>query len=889
MRAPLLTTKLYIPPPRSHLVSRPRLLRKLDADLHGNRRLILLSAPAGFGKTTLLSEWIAACADRSEQPRFAWVSLDEHDNDRDRFFSYFIAALQTIDSSLGQTAANVLQAPLSSDATYPFEAILTSLINDLAAHPAGLVVVLDDYHLITAPLIHTAIAFVINHLPPHIRLVIAGRSDPSLPLSKWRASDRLSEVRAADLRFTPDETAAFVNHVMALGLTADQVSALDTRVEGWIAGLQLAAVSLQGRTDTAGFLATSNLAAFTGSNRFILDYLIDEVLSRQAAGVQHFLLHTAILDRLTGALCDAITGRTDGQNTLELLEQTNLFIVPLDQQRTWYRYHAIFAEFLRSRLTRTATESDLAEGHRRASRWYEGQGQLVEAVSHALHARDVEHAANLIESAAHDAMFIHGDARTLLGWLDALPEALIQVRPRLLTIQAWALLSVGQLATAEERVHTALRLASTDDAETRGEIEAAHTIISVMRGEIDHAIELAHTALSQIPARDVFVRGMVLLNLGLAHDTRGETAAAEQAYTQAVALSETSDQVFIRLMAMIQQADIKVLQGQLHAAAAMYRMILQPTNGPLLPVVNLAYASFGRLLYEWNDLDGAAQSLESCLEMGRTWASADMVLMGLIYLAHVRFAQGNTDAVRGLLDQIEPASRQHVVAPSTLNVVHAYQTRLWLRQNQLAAARRWALEYEARRDENVLPFLRPIEEATWVRVLIAQGQAARAMTVLEPLIQSTESAGQVDHLIELLTLQAWAFAAQGLTAQAEASLVHALTLAEPNGYIRTFLDAGAPVLTLLNSLAPRSNYARQLLATRTSVVTQDQSGLIEPLSDRELVVLRLIADGLSNAEIAAQLVVATSTIKTHINNLYGKLNVRSRTQAIARARELHLL
>ncbi len=885
MRAPLLTTKLYIPPPRSQLVSRPRLLRKLDADLHGNQRLILLSAPAGFGKTTLLSEWIAAYAD---QPRFAWVSLDEHDNDRDRFFSYFIAALQTVDDSLGQTAANVLQAPLSSDATYPFEAILTSLINDLAAYPTGLAVVLDDYHLITAPLIHAAISFLINHLPPHIRLVIAGRSDPLLPLPKWRASDRLSELRAADLRFTPDETATFVNHVMTLGFTSDQVDMLDARVEGWIAGLQLAAVSLQGRTDTAGFLA-----AFDGSNRFILDYLIDEVLSRQPADVQHFLLHTAILDRFTGTLCDAVTGRTDGQNTLELLEQANLFIVPLDQQRTWYRYHAIFAEFLRSRLIHSATESDLAEGHRRASRWYEGQGLLVEAVSHALQARDVEHTADLIESAAHDAMFIHGDARTLLGWLTALPEALIQARPRLLTIQAWALLSVGQLATAEENVHTALRLTPADDAETRGEIEAAHTIISVMRGEIDHAIELAHTALSQIPARDVFVRGMVLLNLGLAHDTRGEAVAAEQAYTQAIALSEASDQVFIRLMATIQLADIKVLQGQLHAAAAMYRTILQPTNGPLLPVVNLAYASFGRLLYEWNELDGAVQRLESCLEMGRTWASADMVLMGLIYLAHVRFAQGNTDAVRELLDQIEPALHQHVVAPSTLNVVRAYQARLWLRQDQLAAARRWALEYEARRAENGLPFLRPIEEATWGRVLIAQGQAVRAITVLAPLIQSTESAGQIDHLIELLTLQAWAFAAQGLTAQAEASLLRALTLAEPAGYVRTFLDAGTPLLTLLNSIAPRSNYARQLLAAsgidQAVMAAPDQSALIEPLSDRELAVLRLIAEGLSNAEIAAQLVVATSTIKTHINNLYGKLNARSRTQAIARARELQLI
>ncbi|MBP7690185.1 MAG: AAA family ATPase, partial [Thermoflexales bacterium] len=660
MRTPLLATKLYIPGPRPNRVSRPRLLHQLDADLRGNHRLILLSAPAGFGKTALLSDWIAT---HTDQPRFAWLSLDERDNDRDRFFSYFIAALQTVEAALGQTAASVLQTPLNSDATYPFEAILTSLLNDLAAQPTPLVIVLDDYQLITAPLIHTALAFLINHLPPHIRLVIAGRSDPPLPLPKWRASDRLSEIRAADLRFTPDETAAFVNRVMALGLTADQVSLLESRVEGWIAGLQLAAVSLQGRTDAASFLA-----AFTGSNRYILDYLVDEVLQRQPEDIQQFLLRTAMLDRFTGALCDAITDRSDGQSTLEHLEQANLFIVPLDQHRTWYRYHAIFADFLRSRLTHAAPQNDVADWHRRASRWYAGQGLLTEAISHALKARDFDQAATLIENAAHDAMFLYGDARTLITWLDALPAALIQARPRLLAIQAWALLITGQHAAAEERIHAALHLTPLDDAETRSEIEAAHTIISVMRGEIDHAIELAHTALPQIPVREVFVRGMVLLNLGLAHDTRGEMAAAEQAYAQAIALSEASGHAFIHLMASLQLADIKVLQGQLPAAAAMYRAMLHSTSGQPQPLINMAYASYGRLLYEWNDLDGAAQCLSKCLELGRTWASADMLLVGLIHLAHVKLAQGDEAGVRDLLAEIEPTLNQHVVAPSTLNV-----------------------------------------------------------------------------------------------------------------------------------------------------------------------------------------------------------------------------
>ncbi len=417
-------------------------------------------------------------------------------------------------------------------------------------------------------------------------------------------------------------------------------------------------------------------------------------------------------------------------------------------------------------------------------------------------------------------------------------------------------------------------------------------MIRVLRGEIEHAIEAAHTALQQIPAREVFVRGMVLLNLGLAHDTRGEVAAAEQAYTQAIALNEASDQTFIRLMATIQLADIQVLHGQLHAAAAMYRALLQPAAGVSQPspVINIAYASYGQLLYEWNDLDGAAQMLNRCLDLGHSWASADMLLVGLIHLAHVRLSQGDEAALRDILTELEPALNQQLVAPSTLNITRAYQTRLWLRQNQLDAAHRWAQAYEARRAENALPFLRPIEDATWVRVLIAQGQAARALTVLEPLIHAMDDAGQIGHLIELLALKALACTAHGLTAQAEASLIRALTLAEPSNYVRTFLDAGTPMLALLHQVAPRSDYAHQLLAASgTAEAAPDQSGLIEPLSDRELAVLRLIADGLSNAEIAAQLVVAASTIKTHINNLYSKLNVRSRTQAVARARELHLI
>ncbi|MFN8594873.1 MAG: LuxR C-terminal-related transcriptional regulator [Anaerolineae bacterium] len=884
MQVPLLATKFYIPAPRSQLVARPRLVEKLAAQVQRDRRLILLSAPAGFGKTTLLSEWIAS---QPNHPHWAWVSLDERDNDRHRFFGYVIAALQTVDTALGQTAAAVLQTPLGSDATYPFEVILTSLLNDLAACPKPIVLVLDDYQAITSVLIHTAVAFLINHVPPHVRLVIATRSDPPLPLAKWRASDRVFELRAADLRFTPDETAAFVNRVMALGLTPDQVSLLAARVEGWIAGLQLAAVSLQARTDAASFIAS-----FTGSNRYILDYLVDEVLQQQPEDIQQFLLRTAILDRFTGALCDAVTGQSHGQSTLEQLEQANLFIVPLDQHRTWYRYHSIFAEFLRSRLSHSAATDDVAEGHRRASRWYEGQHLLLEAIHHALQAHNLERAADLIEHTAHDAVFIHGDTRTLLGWFEALPQAAIQTRPRLLAIQAWALLITGQHVAAEECVHAALQLIQPEQVETRGEIEAAHTLISIMRGEIDHAIEAAHTALQQIPAREVFVRGMVLLNLGLAHDTRGEVAAAEQAYTQAIALSEASDQTFIRLMATIQLADIKFLQGQLSAAAAMYRTVLQPaaSQSQPSPVINIAYASYGQLLYEWNDLGGAAQQLSRCLELGRSWASADMVLVGLIHLAHVKLSQGDEAGVRGILAEIEPALNQHVVAPSTLNIARAYQARLWLRQNQLDTAHRWAQAYEIRRAETALPFLRPIEDATWARVLIAQGQAARAIDVLDPLLHSMENAGQIGHLIELLMLKALACAAQGLTVQAEANLARALTLAEPSHYVRTFLDAGTPLLALLHQIAPRSDYARQLIAASGAAeAVPEQSALIEPLSDRELVVLRLIAAGLSNAEIAAQLVVAASTVKTHINNLYGKLNVRSRTQAVARARELHLI
>ncbi len=928
---PLLTTKLYIPPLRPNRVPRPRLIDRLNQGLPLGHRLTLISAPAGFGKTTLLSEWVHHLKDeggmiKGESPasihpssfilhpsKVAWLSLDEGDNDPVRFWTYFITALQTVQTGIGQSALAALKspqppstAPASRSAVEWIESVLTALINELAVHRQRrpYILVLDDHHLIKTQLIHQTLTFLLDHLPPPpvgLHLVIAGRADPPLPLPRLRARDQLTELRAPDLRFTPDETAAFLNQVMNLGLSANDVAALEARTEGWIAGLQLAALSMQDRTDVSGFIA-----AFTGSNRYILDYLVEEVLRQQPEDVQRFLLQTSILDRMTGPLSDALTGRTGGQVMLERLEQANLFIVPLAQDRTWYRYHHLFAQFLRSRLRQAPTPSPaVSDLHGRASEWYEAHGLLAEAVKHALAGQNFERAAHLIEQTARQTV-MGGEASTLLGWLEALPGEIIRSRPSLCLAQGWALVIAGQSDTAEPYVQAALQAASTTDAQIRGEAAAIRSLVAVLKSA-PQAIELAHQALEHLPADDLFLRSLVALNLGLAHDMRGDITAAGQAYSEASASGQAAGNILVHLMAIVQLADLKVLQGKLHEAATIYRQAIQLATEPgkRLPIVATAHLSMGRLLYEWNDLDGATHHLTTCIELGQQWESTDISATGFVYLAHVRQAQADTAGAQALIRQAEQALQGDILSLPTISVARAYQVRLWLRQGNTEAATRlcssaiWAEEYQARQS-GVSGYLAQIEGATRVRVLMAQGKPELAIGLLDSLLQAAEAAGQTGYVIELLVLQALVLEAQGQSPQAITTLHRALTLAAPADYVRTFVDEGASMAILLNRMKNEGGrmkeYVGKLLAAFTPAVRRPvqqsypvQQPLIEFLSKRELEVLRLIAAGLSNREIAQELVITVGTVKRHVHHIYGKLEVHSRTQALAKARELGLL
>jgi LuxR family transcriptional regulator, maltose regulon positive regulatory protein len=897
VEASLIVTKLHAPQIRSGLIARPRLTERLARGL--TRRLTLLSAPAGCGKTTLLGEWLGgsrAAAERAtlSPSRIAWLSLDADDNDPARFLTYIIAALETVQSGAGGGARALLQ----SLQPVPQKAILTALINGLAAFSADTALVLDDYHCIEVQQIHDALAFLLENLPHRMHIVIASRVDPPLPLVRLRARDQLVELHTADLRFTTEETAAFLNEVMGLGLDGADVAALESRTEGWIAGLQLAATSMRDRSDVHGFIE-----AFTGSNRYILDYLAEEVLGRQTESVREFLLRTSILGRLCGSLCDAVTGRTDGQALLAKLDLSNMFTVALDEERHWYRYHTLFAEFLRNCL---GAEGETRELHRKAAGWYERNGFLADAIRHSLETRDTEPAARLIERAAWETL-MRGEIGTLQSWLSALPEDLVRAHPRLCVARAWIALTTGRLDDAEPFLQRA-----SQEAEVQGEAATIRALIAVLKGDTELAIKLSRKALESLAEEELFLRGFVVENLGLAYDTQGNIAEAEEAHARARAIGRAAGNRLLSAMAAGQLADIKVLQGKLREAADVYRQAIREATEPdaLYPIAAMIYSGLGRVLYEWNDLDSAAHNVSTAIDVGRLFESADTLVTCLIYLAQVRHAQGDAVSAKDLALQSERAMHGNVLSRPSIMLAKAYGARLWIRQGNIDVAAAWADEYLARpRDAPGYPgYLRQIEATTWARVLMAQGKPELAAGAVTPLMQSAETTGRTGNVIELLALLALAFDAQGQSAQASTLIHRALTLAEPEGYTRLFVDEGRPMSALISRSVsqfekkPQAGHKKLLAyidrlqavfsgmaAELRADIGHAQRGMPEPLSGRELEVLGLVAGGLSNAEIAAKLFISVGTVKRHINNLFGKLEVRSRTQAIARAKNIGLL
>jgi LuxR family transcriptional regulator, maltose regulon positive regulatory protein len=893
MATPVLATKLYRPPPRPNAVRRPRLLERLNEGLE--RKVTLISAPAGFGKTTLVAEWAGefglgildfglSRAHSIQNPAVAWLSLDKGENDPSRFLIYLVAALQTIVPKLGAGVLAGLQAPQPP----PIEMILTALANEINALAQKSVLVLDDYHLLEAKAVDEAVAFLVEHLPPQLHLVIATREDPALPLARWRARGQLNEVRAADLRFTPAEAAAFLNQVMDLNLSPEQIAALETRTEGWIAGLQLAALSLQGQAD-----ATSFIQSFTGSHHFVLDYLVAEVLQQQPADVQNFLLRTSILDRLCGSLCDALLhdATASGQATLELLERANLFIFPLDNERHWYRYHHLFAELLRQRLHQrlaAAAGEDgpaIAQLHKRASRWYEEHGLELEAFHHAVAADDVDHAARLVEGKGMPLHF-RGAAIPVLNWLRTLPATALDERPALWVIYASALLFVGQLSDVEQKLQAAEAALSDSEPDDKigdllGHIASIRATLAVTQHQVETIVAQSQRALALLHPDNLPVRTATTWTLGYAYQLQGDRAAAGRAYTAALAASETIGHLIITLMATLGIGRLQEAATQLGLAVQSYRRVLQLAGDPPLPVACDAHLGLARICYERNDLAAAQQHGEQSLQLARQLDKTDRFVACEILLARLQLAQGDVAGATARLAKTSQLAHQFDFVRQ-LPELAAAQVLSLLRQGKVAAAAQLAQSHE-------LPLSR-------ARLDLAQANPAAALALLAAARQQAEAKDWADERLKAMVLQTLAFQALGRPDQAVDLLAEVLALAEPDGFVRTFIDEGLPMAQLLSTAAARGIkpvYVRQLLAGFEAKVQpraeKSAQPLVEPLSQRELEVLQLIAQGLSNHEIGERLFLALSSVKGHNQRIFAKLQVQRRTEAVARARELGLL
>jgi len=882
---PILATKLHIPAPRSKVVLRSRLIERLNEGLHS--KLTLISAPAGFGKTTLVSEWVAGC-ERSA----AWLSLDQGDNDPTRFLIYVVAALRTIEANIGKRVLGMLQSPQPP----PAESILTALLNEIASLPRDIVLVLDDYHVIDSKPIDFALTYLIEHLPPQMRLVIATREDPDLALARLRAGDQLTELRVTDLRFDTTEAAEFLNQVMHLTLSTDDIAALETRTEGWIAGLQLAAISLQGQKDVTSFIKS-----FTGSHNFVMDYLVEEVLQQQSDSVQTFLLRTSILDRLCGPLCDAVLldRSASGQETLEYLEQANLFIVPLDNERLWYRYHHLFSDLLRQRLNQSTTSSASSPGkermsvnelHIRASEWYESSGLEIEAFHHATAAKDYERAERLIEGKGMPLHF-RGAVSPVLNWLASLPTTVLDALPSLWTSYASVLLVTGQTTAAEPKLQAAE--AALKDAEPNeknrdliGRIAAIRATAATSQNQIETIIAESRRALEYLHPNNLAFRTSTACKLGYAYHLQGNRAAAKQAYTEVVSIGQASGNTIFTLLATIGLGGLQEAENNLYQAAQTFQRVLQELGDPPLPFASEAQLGLGRICYEWNDLDAAKQHAQLSGQLARQIEHNDRIVTCEIFLARLKLAQGDVAGATAILSEAAQCVRQNNFT-HRMPEVAAAQVLTSLRQNKLEAAANLVQTYQL-----------PVSNA---RVSLASGDSSAALAALEPFRREVEAKGWEDERLKVMVLQAVALYAHGEKNNAMQLLGETLALAEPGGFIRIFIDEGSPMAELLSEAAVEGvmpAYVARLVgafeaekqaSASISHRTPTPQPLIEPLSQRELEVLQLIADGLSNREIAARLFLAEVTVKGHNQRIFGKLQVQRRTEAVARARELGLL
>ena len=927
MSTPILATKLYIPLPRSKTVLRRRLFERLNEGLDESCKLTLVSAPAGFGKTTLVSEWVAVCG----RP-VAWLSLDEGDNDPSRFLTYLVAALQTIMVNIGAGVLGAIQSPQPPSP----ESILTALINEIATGSDEFILVLDDYHVLDSKPVDEALTFLINHLPPRMHVVIATREDPHLPLARLRARRQLAELRAFDLRFTASEAAEFLGQVMGLNISEENIAALEARTEGWIAGLQLAALSMQGQSDTTGFIKS-----FTGSHHFVLDYLIEEVLLQRSESIQAFLLRTSILDRLCGPLCDAVMGvsSVSGQETLEYLERANMFIVSLDTERRWYRYHHLFGDLLRQRLGKP---KDFAELHLRASQWHKQNGLPSDAIRHALAAEDFEGAADMIEL-AWTATEDGSQSARFLGWAKMLPDQLLRHRPVLSVWYAFALLGSGEMEAAEARLTDAeqwlepagsmyerpqppavgpcsdrRRMVVVVNEEQYQSLPATIAIARAYHaqalGDLTGTVKYARRVLDITDKENHPIRGQATALLGITYWASGDLEAANRIFAGYMMMLRNAGNILDAISTTVVLTYIQMTLGRINESVSTLEQLLQfivDQGKPMPPDAAELYRELGELYCERGDLDAAAQYLLKSKELDEQSGVSDRQYRLCAAMARIKQSQGDLDEALVFLAEGE---RLFIRTPlPDIRPISALKARIWVMQGRLIDAQEWAREQGLTADDT-MSYLREFEHMTLVRVLIARGTIEpgsnsihEALGLLDRLLQAAEEGGRIGSVIEILVLQARAHKAKGDSTSALAPLERALTLAEPQGYIRIFADEGKPMAELLTRIDAKDvtlrskEYISRLLSSfevykdvqplspqSLSPQLLSPQTLVERLTERELEVLKLLGTDLSGPEIARQCMVSLSTIRTHTQNIFAKLGVNNRRAAVRRAEELDL-
>jgi LuxR family transcriptional regulator, maltose regulon positive regulatory protein len=880
---PLISTKMRIPPLRSKRVLRPQLTTLLEEN--STRKLTLLCAPAGYGKTTLVNEWAMHTSLST-----TWLELEKQDNQIERFWIYFITALQNIYPNIGKSALVMLY---SAD-SLPIERALTSLINDIAAVTESMAIILDNYHLITEAAVHDGISFFLDHLPPQLHLMIASRSIPSLPIARLRGLGQLTELYATDLRFTLNEIEILCNQLNNYDLSPDELRLLEEQTEGWITGLQLLNLALQNHTGGRGL-------NFTGNHRHIADYFLEEVFEQQPNYLQDFLLYTSILDRFNSDLCNTVTKRNRSREMIDTLERENLFIVPLDESRVNYRYHRLFAEFLRNQVDTLSTEP-LHDIHRRAAGWYNMQGFIAEAIDHSLAAQDFEQAAELAEQNA-EMMWMTGQILTLRRWLEALPDKLLRSRSRLCLFHAWALFFLeNSLYTAQARVQDAKNLLTTSysedlpggENEIEGMIATILAAFAIRHENSEQAIMHSQHALALLPESRINWRSAAMLSSGIAYHSAGDVDTANRTLAETQVRSQLSGHHFCEVIATYNQGRTQIAEGHLPQAAIFFKQAIELADQYKLqlPMIGTAKIGLGYLQYEWNTLHMAMENLSEGLALCKGLGNVEAPLYAYICLAHVKRALQEPESALEYLQMAEHLAHRANHIPFVKRV-DAYYARFYLMQGNVEAAERWAKRSNV--PINSQSYQHEQELLTLARIWIAQGEGAEAQRMLQTLFRFVEVTGRGKSMIEILALQALAFESEGNIDEAILSLKRALALAEPGGFVRLFADEGRQMSLLLRHAASRgiaANYVSRLLSAfedSPHTLLASSQPLIDPLSDRELEVLYLITQGLSNHQIANELFVAISTVKSHVKSIYRKLNVSNRFEAVERVYDLSLL